>query len=139
MMVVRTRTAVVLPAPFGPSNPNTVPSSTAKLTPSRARTSRFPAKIFLRSCASIASVMAFPFSVSSLHPSSGSAVALNPAIAPARCLGPVSRTGAGRAYLADPGRPVVPAVGHDHLEADCPQTGPVGALHVPSLLCFWIS
>ena len=38
-MVVRMRTAVVLPAPFGPSKPKMVPSSTAKLTPSKARTS----------------------------------------------------------------------------------------------------
>ena len=47
-MVVRIRTAVVLPEPFGPSRPKTVPSSTAKLTPSRARTSRLPVKVFFR-------------------------------------------------------------------------------------------
>src|SRR4051794_30702405 len=37
--VVSTRTTVVLPAPFGPSNPTTVPSGTRRSTPSRARTS----------------------------------------------------------------------------------------------------
>ncbi len=54
MMVVRMRTAVVFPEPLGPSNPKTVPSSTAKLTPSRARTSRLPLKVFSRLSASIA-------------------------------------------------------------------------------------
>src|ERR1700722_10184296 len=49
------RTAVVLPAPLGPSSPKIVPSSTAKLTPSRARTS--PPKVFFRSWASMALVM----------------------------------------------------------------------------------
>ena len=39
--VVRTRTVVVLPAPFGPSNPKTVPCSTSKLNPSRAITSPY--------------------------------------------------------------------------------------------------
>ena len=34
--VVRMRTAVVLPAPFGPSRPQTVPRGTANETPSRA-------------------------------------------------------------------------------------------------------
>src|SRR6266480_148462 len=38
MIVVRIRTAVVLPAPFGPSSPNTVPCGTSKSTPSRATT-----------------------------------------------------------------------------------------------------
>jgi hypothetical protein len=37
--VARMRTAVVLPAPFGPSSPNTVPVRTARLTPSSARVS----------------------------------------------------------------------------------------------------
>ena len=37
--VARMRTVVVLPAPFGPSRPRTVPSSTVRSTPSRARTS----------------------------------------------------------------------------------------------------
>ena len=53
-IVVRMRTAVVLPAPLGPSSPKMVPSSTAKLTPSRARTS--PPKVFFRSWASMALV-----------------------------------------------------------------------------------
>ena len=39
MIVVRMRTAVVLPAPFGPSSPSTVPASTPKDTPSSATTS----------------------------------------------------------------------------------------------------
>ena len=52
-----TRTAVVLPDPLGPSRPNTVPSSTAKLTPSRARTSRLPLKVFCRLSTSMALVM----------------------------------------------------------------------------------
>ena len=39
--VARMRTVVVLPAPFGPSRPRTVPSSTTRSTPSRARTSCF--------------------------------------------------------------------------------------------------
>ena len=34
--VASTRTAVVLPAPFGPSRPSTVPVPTARLTPARA-------------------------------------------------------------------------------------------------------
>ena len=34
--VVRIRTAVVLPAPFGPSSPRIVPAGTAKSTPARA-------------------------------------------------------------------------------------------------------
>ena len=34
--VVRMRTAVVLPAPLGPSSPQTVPRGTSKPTPSRA-------------------------------------------------------------------------------------------------------
>ena len=54
---MRTRTAVVLPDPLGPSRPKTVPSSTAKLTPSRARTSRLPLKVFCRSSTSMAMVM----------------------------------------------------------------------------------
>src|SRR5215210_11726 len=37
--VVRTRTAVVLPAPLGPRSPRTVPGSASRSTPSRARTS----------------------------------------------------------------------------------------------------
>ena len=37
--VARIRTVVVLPAPFGPSRPRTVPSSTTRSTPSSARTS----------------------------------------------------------------------------------------------------
>src|SRR4051794_38393885 len=37
--VVSTRTAVVLPAPFGPSSPSTVPCETSRSTPSSARTS----------------------------------------------------------------------------------------------------
>ena len=36
--VVRIRSAVVLPAPFGPSRPNTVPVSTVRSTPRRAST-----------------------------------------------------------------------------------------------------
>ena len=36
--VVRMRTVVVLPAPFGPSRPSTAPSGTSRLTPSIART-----------------------------------------------------------------------------------------------------
>ena len=36
LSVVSTRTAVVLPAPLGPSRPHTVPRGTSKLTPSRA-------------------------------------------------------------------------------------------------------
>ena len=40
--VVRMRTVVVLPAPFGPSRPSTVPSRTSRSTPSSARTSFFP-------------------------------------------------------------------------------------------------
>ena len=35
--VVSARTAVVLPAPFGPSNPSTLPSATVNDTPSSAR------------------------------------------------------------------------------------------------------
>src|SRR5882757_3018135 len=42
-IVVRIRTAVVLPAPLGPSRPNTVPGGTAKSIPSRART--FPNRL----------------------------------------------------------------------------------------------
>src|SRR4051812_38977984 len=34
--VVRMRTTVVLPAPFGPSSPSTLPSATVRLTPSSA-------------------------------------------------------------------------------------------------------
>ena len=34
--VVRTRTAVVLPAPFGPSSPRIVPAGTSKETPASA-------------------------------------------------------------------------------------------------------
>jgi hypothetical protein len=41
--VVRMRTAVVLPAPLGPSRANTVPAATEKLSPSSARTS--PARL----------------------------------------------------------------------------------------------
>ena len=37
--VASTRTVVVLPAPFGPSRPSTVPSSTVRLTPCSARVS----------------------------------------------------------------------------------------------------
>ena len=37
--VVRIDTAVVLPAPFGPSSPTTVPSSTTRSRPARAVTS----------------------------------------------------------------------------------------------------
>ena len=37
--VVSTRTAVVLPAPFGPSSPSTVPGAASRSTPSSARTS----------------------------------------------------------------------------------------------------
>ena len=37
--VVRIRTAVVLPAPLGPSSPSTDPAGTSRSTPSRARTS----------------------------------------------------------------------------------------------------
>ena len=37
--VVRTRTAVVFPAPLGPSSPSTVPAVTSKSTPSSALTS----------------------------------------------------------------------------------------------------
>ena len=33
MSVARMRTKVVLPAPFGPSSPRTVPRSTVRLTP----------------------------------------------------------------------------------------------------------
>ena len=36
--VVRIRTVVVLPAPFGPSRAKTLPAATEKLSPSRART-----------------------------------------------------------------------------------------------------
>ena len=36
--VVRIRTAVVLPAPFGPSSPRTIPVSAVRSTPSRATT-----------------------------------------------------------------------------------------------------
>ena len=39
--VVRIRTAVVLPAPLGPSTPSTEPSGTAKESPQRARTSLY--------------------------------------------------------------------------------------------------
>ena len=52
---MRIRTAVVLPAPFGPSSPKIVPVSTPKLTPSRARTV-WP-KVLCRSSSSMASVM----------------------------------------------------------------------------------
>src|SRR6202022_3155186 len=34
--VASTRTSVVLPAPFGPSNPKTVPSATSRSTPASA-------------------------------------------------------------------------------------------------------
>src|SRR5215468_3736834 len=37
-MVARTRTAVVLPAPFGPSRPSTLPASAARSMPSSATT-----------------------------------------------------------------------------------------------------
>src|SRR5579884_784498 len=50
--VVNTRTAVVLPAPLGPSRPSTVPASTSRLSPSRARTAC--PNTFTRSAASIA-------------------------------------------------------------------------------------
>jgi hypothetical protein len=36
--VVRIRTAVVLPAPFGPSRPRTLPARAVKSTPHNART-----------------------------------------------------------------------------------------------------
>ncbi len=39
--VVRIRTAVVFPAPFGPSSPRTVPAGTAKSTPPRASVSPY--------------------------------------------------------------------------------------------------
>ena len=52
-MVERMRTTVVLPAPFGPSSPSTVPASTSRETPSSART--LPrGKTFTRSWASTA-------------------------------------------------------------------------------------
>ena len=38
MIVVRMRTAVVLPAPLGPRSPKAVPASTARSMPSRATT-----------------------------------------------------------------------------------------------------
>ena len=40
--VVRMRTVVLLPAPFGPRKPNTSPAVTSRLTPSTARTSSSP-------------------------------------------------------------------------------------------------
>ena len=46
------------PSRSGPSRPKTVPSSTAKLTPSRARTSRLPLNVFCRLSTSMAVVMA---------------------------------------------------------------------------------
>jgi hypothetical protein len=56
--VASTRTAVVLPAPFGPNSPNTVPRSTSKSTPSRAVTSP---KRLRKSCTTIAfSIIALP-------------------------------------------------------------------------------
>src|SRR4051812_10783596 len=51
--VVRIFTAVVFPAPFGPSRPNTVPSGTENVSPSSARTP--PGYVLTRSSASIAS------------------------------------------------------------------------------------
>src|ERR1700759_1962777 len=51
-MVVNIRTAVVLPAPFGPSRPSTVPVGTARLTPLRAWTSP---KCFTNESATMAS------------------------------------------------------------------------------------
>ena len=51
-----TRTDVVLPAPFGPSSPSTVPVGTEKSTPSSATTE--PNR-FWRSSTMIASVMAY--------------------------------------------------------------------------------
>ena len=39
--VVRIRTAVVLPAPFGPRSPSTVPAGTAKSTPPSASVSPY--------------------------------------------------------------------------------------------------
>ena len=37
--VVKIRTAVVFPAPFGPRSPSTLPAGTEKLTPASARVS----------------------------------------------------------------------------------------------------
>src|SRR4051794_17346155 len=50
--VVRTRTVVDLPAPFGPSSPNTSPSRTAKETPSSAWTSLYCLRSFSATIAS---------------------------------------------------------------------------------------
>jgi hypothetical protein len=66
------RTAVDLPAPFGPSRPNTVPSSTANDRPSRARTS--PGYSFRRPSASIALLaiavlLAYAFEVQNIRSS----------------------------------------------------------------------
>ena len=59
-MVERMRTAVVLPAPFGPSRPSTVPGSISSETPSSART--LPrGNTFTRSCASTAGLPADDF------------------------------------------------------------------------------
>jgi len=52
--VVSTRTAVVLPAPLGPSTPSTVPSGTRRSSPSSARTCPY---VFTRASATTASVM----------------------------------------------------------------------------------
>ena len=53
--VVRIFTAVVLPAPFGPSSPKIVLSGTVKLSPSSARTP--PGYVLTRSSAAIASTV----------------------------------------------------------------------------------
>jgi len=56
--VVIIRTVVVLPAPFGPSSPSTVPGGTAKLTPSTAGLSKaVPPNLLTRSMASMAGVV----------------------------------------------------------------------------------
>jgi hypothetical protein len=52
--VVRILMVVDLPAPLGPSRPNTVPGGTEKLSPSRAVTSPY---FLTRSTASIACVI----------------------------------------------------------------------------------
>jgi hypothetical protein len=54
--VVSTRTAVVLPAPLGPSSPSTLPGGTCRSTPARARTSP---KDFTRPVTLIAGSLAF--------------------------------------------------------------------------------
>ena len=53
--VVRILTAVVLPAPFGPSRPKIVPSGTENVSPSSART--LPGYVLTRFSASIASMV----------------------------------------------------------------------------------